>query len=90
MTLLFGRADLRIDNKVCDPESKMGVVVCMIETLRATEHVPEASWQMYAQTCKQNLSGGPLTLVPAACPGWSMMPKWILFQGSLTAPTPPP
>lgn len=59
MILPLGRADLRIGNKVCDPESKMGVVVCMIETLRATEHVPEASWQMYVQTCEEKLSGGP-------------------------------
>ena len=41
MTLPLGRDDLRIGNNVCDPESKTGVVVCMIETLRATEHVAE-------------------------------------------------
>ena len=75
MTLPLGRADPGIGDKVSDPESKTGVVVCVIETLRATEHVPEVKVKSLSRV---RLFAIPWTVAYPAPPsmGFSRQEYW--------------
>ena len=75
VTLPLGRADPGIGDKVSDPESKTGVVVCVIETLRATEHVPEVKVKSLSRV---RLFAIPWTVAYPAPPsmGFSRQEYW--------------